>query len=92
MFNLYENIKKLCREKKNVTPSKMLVDLGMSKSTLSNLNNGRSESITTDTAEKFAIPLSSTTRKVPESLVLPGFFLVFKPFFGSVCIAKLSTF
>lgn len=54
MFNLYENIKKLCREKKNVTPSRMLVDLGMSKSILSNLNNGRSESITTDTAEKFA--------------------------------------
>lgn len=53
MFNLYENIRQLCSEK-GTTVSAMCDEIGISKSTLSNLKNGRTTEISTTTAQKIA--------------------------------------
>lgn len=53
MFNLYENIQTLCEER-NITVSAMCEAVKISKSTLSNLKNGRSATITATTAAKIA--------------------------------------
>lgn len=53
MFDLYENIKRLC-EMRGFTVSSMCDEIGISKSTLSNLKNGRTDRITTKTASKIA--------------------------------------
>jgi len=53
MFNLYENIKALC-EAHGYSVSRMCELAEISKSTLSNLRNGRSETITPATARKIA--------------------------------------
>ena len=53
MFNLYKNIQELCEER-GETISGMSVAIGMSKSTLSNLKNGRSDTISMKTAQKIA--------------------------------------
>lgn len=66
MFNLYENIKELC-EAHGITVSRMCEDVQISKSTLSNLKNGRSETISPATAKKIAQYLG-----VSEGRVLHG--------------------
>lgn len=53
MFDLYENIKMLCEER-GITVSKMCVDIGVSKSLMSNLKNHRASSISRKSAMKIA--------------------------------------
>lgn len=53
MCTLYERIIKLC-DSKGVAGSRMCLDLGLSKSTLSNIKNGRVNTLSTVTAQKIA--------------------------------------
>lgn len=53
MCTLHERITELCKEK-GVTGSRMCLDLGMSKSTMSDLKSGRKKSVTAETAQKIA--------------------------------------
>ena len=53
MCTLYERIAELCRVK-GVSPSRMCLDLGLSKSTMSDMKAGRTKGITTATAQKIA--------------------------------------
>lgn len=53
MCTLYERITELCKAK-GVSGSRMCLDLGLSKSTLSNIKNGRASGISTATAQKMA--------------------------------------
>lgn len=53
MGNLYESIKTLCDEK-GVKGGKMCVDLGISKSTMTDLKSGRRSGISLETAQKIA--------------------------------------
>ena len=53
MSTLYKRITELCK-KKGVTGSRMCLDLGMSKSILSDIKSGRKNGISTATAQKFA--------------------------------------
>ena len=53
MGTLYEKIINLC-ENKGVSGSRMCVDLGLSKSTLSDLKKGRTKGISVPTAQKIA--------------------------------------
>ena len=53
MGTLYENITALCKSK-GVSGSRMCLDLGLSKSTMSDLKNGRIKGISIPTAQKIA--------------------------------------
>ena len=53
MGTLYEKISTLCNSK-GVSGSRMCLDLGLSKSTLSDLKNGRTKGISVPTAQKIA--------------------------------------
>ena len=53
MCTLYENIIKLCRDR-GITGGKLCVDIGISKSTLTDLKAGRKKTITVPTATKIA--------------------------------------
>ena len=53
MDTLYESIRTLCDEAK-IKPSKMCVDLGISKSMMTKLKNGTKKDIQTDTAQRIA--------------------------------------
>lgn len=53
MCTLYERITELCKEK-GVSGSRMCLELGMSKSTMSDLKSGRKKSVTAETAHKIA--------------------------------------
>lgn len=53
LCTLYDRITDLCKEK-NVSRSRMCLDLGLSKSTMSNMKNGRQAGISTETAQKMA--------------------------------------
>ena len=53
MSTLYNRITELCKTK-GVTGSRMCLDLGMSKSILSDIKNGRKRGISTATAQKMA--------------------------------------
>ena len=53
MNTLYERILVLCKEKK-VTGSRMCLDLGLSKSTMSGMKNGRTKGVSVPTAKKIA--------------------------------------
>lgn len=53
MGTLYERITKLCKEK-GVSGSRMCLDLGLSKSTLSDMKAGRTKGVSTNTAQKIA--------------------------------------
>lgn len=53
MCTLYERITELCTQK-NVSRSKMCLELGLSKSTMSNIKGGRQAGISTETAQKIA--------------------------------------
>lgn len=53
MYNLYERIQELCKIN-GVSGSRMCLDLGLSKSTLSDIKGGRKRGISTTTAQKMA--------------------------------------
>lgn len=53
MCTLYERISELCK-RKGTTPSRMCLDLGMSKSTVSDLKSGRKTGVSAVTAQKIA--------------------------------------
>lgn len=53
MGTLYERITVLCKSK-GVSGSRMCLDLGLSKSTMSDLKNGRIKGISIPTAQKIA--------------------------------------
>lgn len=53
MCTLYERIIDLCHSK-GVTGSRMCLDLGLSKSTLSDIKSGRKKGVSTETALKIA--------------------------------------
>ena len=59
MCTLYERIAELCRSR-GVSPSRMCLDVGISKSTMSDMKAGRTKGITTDTAQKIAEYLGVT--------------------------------
>ena len=53
MCTLYERIQDLCKSK-GVSASRMCLELGMSKSTMSDLKGGRKKGVNADTAQKIA--------------------------------------
>ena len=53
MGTLYERINALCKTK-GVSGSRMCLDLGLSKSTMSDLKNGRIKGVSIPTAQKIA--------------------------------------
>ena len=53
MCTLYERIQELCKEK-GLSGSRMCLDVGLSKSTLSDIKSGRKKGISTATAQKIA--------------------------------------
>lgn len=53
MCTLYERIQELCKSK-GVSGSRMCLDLGLSKSTLSDIKSGRKKGVSTATAQKIA--------------------------------------
>lgn len=53
MCNLYDRIKKACQDK-GITVSAMCVNLGMSKSVLSDLKSGRKKTLSADTLARIA--------------------------------------
>ncbi len=53
MCTLYDRIQSLCKSK-GVSGSRMCLDLGLSKSTLSDIKSGRKKGVSTDTAKKIA--------------------------------------
>ena len=57
MCTLYERIMDLCKQK-GVSGSRMCLDLGLSKSTLSDMKSGRKKGISTATAQKIATYLN----------------------------------
>ena len=63
MGTLYESIKSLCDEK-GVTGGKMCVDLGISKSTMTDLKSGRRTGISLETAQKIADYFGVTVDRV----------------------------
>jgi len=59
MCTLYDRIQSLCKSK-GVSGSRMCLDLGLSKSTLSDIKSGRKKGVSTDTAAKMASYLNVT--------------------------------
>lgn len=53
MCTLYDRIIALCKQR-GVSGSRMCLDLGLSKSTLSNMKSGRTAGLSTTTAQKIA--------------------------------------
>lgn len=53
MCTLYDRIQTLCKSK-GVSGSRMCLDLGLSKSTLSDIKSGRKKGVSTATAQKIA--------------------------------------
>ena len=53
MCTLYDRIQELCKSK-GVSGSRMCLDLGLSKSTLSDIKSGRKKGVSTATAQKIA--------------------------------------
>lgn len=53
MCTLYERIIELCKDK-GVSGSRMCLDLGLSKSTLSDMKHGRTKGVSTPTAQKIS--------------------------------------
>ena len=53
MFNLYNKLIELCNSK-GVSGSRMCVELGISKSTMTDLKNGRIKSVSVTNAQKIA--------------------------------------
>lgn len=63
MFNLYENIKGLCALH-GTTPSRLCEEVGISKSVLSNLKNGRAHTLSVTTCEKIAAYLDEPLDRI----------------------------
>lgn len=63
MWTLYESILSLCQEKK-IKGGKMCVDLGLSKSLMTDLKSGRKKGITAETAKKIADYFSVSVDRV----------------------------
>ena len=59
MCTLYDRIQSLCQSK-GVSGSRMCLDLGLSKSTLSDIKSGRKKGVSTATAAKIASYLGVT--------------------------------
>lgn len=59
MCTFYDRVQALCK-KKGVSGSRMCLDLGLSKSTLSDIKSGRKKGVSTDTAKKMASYLDVT--------------------------------
>lgn len=53
MENVYERIVYLCK-RREITPGRMCNDLGISRSTVSDLKSGRKQTVTVETASKIA--------------------------------------
>lgn len=53
MCTFYDRVQDLCKIK-GVSGSRVCLDLGLSKSTLSDIKSGRKKGVSTDTAKKFA--------------------------------------
>ena len=53
MCTFYNRVQELCAEK-GVSGSRMCLDLGLSKSTLSDIKSGRKKGVSTETAQKMA--------------------------------------
>lgn len=53
MWTLYESILSLCQDR-GIRGGKMCVDLGLSKSLMTDLKSGRKKGITAETAQKIA--------------------------------------
>lgn len=53
MCTLYDRIQNLCKSK-GVSASRMCLDLGLSKSTISDIKSGRKKGVSTATAQKMA--------------------------------------
>lgn len=63
MFNLYDNIRILCKER-GISPSKMCVDCGLSKTIVSRLKSDENKQITIETAKVFADYLGVSVDRV----------------------------
>ena len=63
MWTLYESILSLCQEK-GIKGGKMCVDLGFSKSLMTDLKSGRKKGITYETAQKIADYFSVSVDRV----------------------------
>ena len=63
MWTLYESILSLCQEK-GIKGGKMCVDLGFSKSLMTDLKSGRKKGITSETAQKIADYFSVSVDRV----------------------------
>lgn len=59
MCTLYDRIMTLCKQK-GVSASRMCLELGLSKSTMSNMKSGRTSGVSTATAQKIASYLDVT--------------------------------
>ena len=73
MCTLYESILSLCQEN-GITGGKMCVDLGLSKSLMTDLMSGRKKGITAETAQKIADYFSVSVDRVlngPETKKAP---------------------
>lgn len=73
MWTLYESILSLCQEK-GIKGGKMCVDLGLSKSLMTDLKSGRKKGITAETAQKIADYFSVSVDRVlngPETKKAP---------------------
>ena len=77
MYNLYDRIQELCK-KRGVSGSRMCLELGLSKSTLSDIKSGKKKGISTDNAKKIATYLGVSVgyllgqekKEAPDQLVL----------------------
>lgn len=63
MWTLYESILSLCQEH-GIKGGKMCVDLGLSKSLMTDLKSGRKKGITAETAQKIADYFSVSVDRV----------------------------
>lgn len=67
MFDLYKNIEFLCK-KHGTSPTKVCEDAGLSRSTLSNLKNGRAKTLSVRNAAKIAEVLGESYDTVMHGL------------------------
>ena len=63
MWTLYKSILSLCQER-GIKGGKMCVDLGLSKSLMTDLKSGRKKGITAETAQKIADYFSVSVDRV----------------------------
>lgn len=71
MCNLYDRIKTACEEK-GITVSALCLQLGMSKSVLSDLKSGKKKSLSADTLGKIAAHLQVSADSLLGKQTAPG--------------------